>query len=48
MHMALKDKDFNNSMALSECVALVVIVDSVGYEQGIQMILEEIGVEVPP
>jgi len=46
--MAPKDKHFSNSMALSNHVALVVITDSVGYKQGMKMILEEIGVEVPP
>jgi len=34
-------------MALSDHVALVVIMDLVGYKQGMKMILEEIGAETP-
>jgi len=35
-------------MALSDRVALVVITDSVGYEKGVSMIFNELGVELPP
>jgi len=45
--IAPKDKHFSNSMALSDRVALAVITDSVGYEQGMKMILEEIDIQVP-
>jgi len=45
--VAPKDKHFSNSMALSDRVALAVINDSVGYEQGMKMILEKICIEVP-
>jgi len=48
MRVAPKDKHFSNSMALSDHVALVVIMDSVGYEQGMKLILEEIRAEIPP
>jgi len=43
-----KDKHFSGSMSLSDCVALVVITDSVGYEDGMKMIFHEIGFKVPP
>jgi len=46
--VAPKDKHFSSSMALSDRVALVVITDSVGYEAGVSMIFEELGVELPP
>jgi len=42
--VAPKDKHFS---ALSDHVALVVITDSVGYEVGVTMIFEELGVELP-
>jgi len=45
--MAPKDKHFSNSMALSDHVALAIITDSVGYKQGMKMILEEICIQVP-
>jgi len=47
-HVAPKDKHFSSSMALSDCVALVVITESVGYEVGVLMIFQELGVELPP
>jgi len=46
--VAPKDKHFSSSMALLDRVALVVITDSVGYEVGVLMIFEELGVELPP
>jgi len=48
MCIAPNDKHFSSSMALSDHVALVVITDSVGYEVGVLMIFEELGVELPP
>jgi len=46
--VAPKDKHFSSSMALSDRVALVVVTDSVGYESGMQMIFDEIGLDLPP
>jgi len=46
--VAPKDKHFNTSMALSDCVALVVVLDSVGYEWAFSKIVEEIQFEVSP
>jgi len=46
--VAPKDKHFSSSMALSDRVALVVITDSVGYEAGVLMIFQELGVDLPP
>jgi len=44
---APKDKHLSASMSLSDHVALVVIVDSVGFAQGIFEVMDEIGCEVP-
>jgi len=44
---APKDKHLSASMSLSDCVSLVVIVDSVGFAQGVCKIMEEIGCDVP-
>jgi len=46
MHVAPKDKHFSSTMALSDCVALVVITDSVGYEEGMFLIFDELGLEL--
>ncbi len=46
--VAPKDKHFSGTMLFSDCVALVVITDSVGYEEGMRMIFKEIGFVVPP
>jgi len=45
--VAPKDKHFSNSMSLSDRVALVVITDSIGYEEGMVLIFEELGIELP-
>jgi len=45
--VAPKDKHFSGTMFFSGRVNLVVITDSVGYEEGMKMIFEEIGFEVP-
>jgi len=47
MHVAPKDKHFSNTMSLSDRVALVIITDSVGYEEGISLICEEMGIVLP-
>jgi len=44
---APKDKHLSASMSLSDRVSLVVIVDSVGFAQGVCEIMEEIGCDVP-
>ncbi len=44
---APKDKHLSASMSLSDRIALVVIVDSVGFAQGVMEIMEEIGCTVP-
>jgi len=46
--VAPKDKHFSSSMALSDRVALVVVLDSVGYECALCMIVEEIQIELSP
>jgi len=46
--VAPKDKHFSSSMALSDRVALVLVMDSVGYESSMQMIFDEIGLDLPP
>jgi len=45
--VAPKDKHFSNTMSLSDRVAMVVITDSVGYEEGISLICEEMGIVLP-
>jgi len=45
--VAPKDKHFSGTMALSDRVALVVITDSVGYEEGMFLIFDELGIELP-
>jgi len=47
MCVAPKDKHFSNSMLLSDHVALVIITDSVGYEEGISLICQEMGIALP-
>jgi len=47
-HMAPKDKHFSSSMSLLDCISLVIITDSVGYECGMEMIFNEIGLQMPP
>jgi len=47
-HVAPKDKHLSSSMALSDHVALVVIMDLVGYESVMQMICDQIGLDLPP
>jgi len=44
---APKDKHFSNTMSLSDRVALLVITDSVGYEEGISLICGELGIVLP-
>ncbi len=44
---APKDKHLSASMSLSDCVSLVVIVNSIGFAQGVCKVMEEIGCEVP-
>jgi len=44
---APKDKHLLGSMSLSDQVALVVIIDSIGYAQGISAIMEEVGCTLP-
>jgi len=44
---APKDKHLSASMSLSDRVSLVVIIDSVGFLQGIFEVMEEIGCKVP-
>jgi len=45
--VAPKDRHFSNTMSLSDRVALVVITDSVGYEEGISLICAELGIVLP-
>jgi len=45
--VAPKDKHFSSSMSLLDCVALVVITDLVGYKEGMVLIFEELGIELP-
>jgi len=43
---APKDKHFSTSMALSDRVSLVVIIDSIGYDQALYRILKEIDIDL--
>jgi len=43
-----KDKHFSSSMALSDHVALVVVLDLVGYKCAFYMIVEEIQFKLSP
>jgi len=45
--VAPKDKHFSGTMALSDRVALVVITDSVGYEEGMFLVFDELRIELP-
>ncbi len=45
--VAPKDKHFSGTMALSDRVSLVVITDSVGYESGMLLVFEELGITLP-
>jgi len=38
-----KDKHLSSSMLLSDWVTLVIIIDSIGYAQGICKVMEELG-----
>jgi len=44
---APKDKHLFNSMSLSDHILLIVIVDSIGFAQGVMEDMEEIGCTVP-
>jgi len=45
--LAPKDKHFSGTMALSDRVSLVVITDSVGYESGMLLVFDELGMKLP-
>jgi len=45
--VAPKHKHFSGTMALSDHVSLVVITDSVGYEEGMFMVFDELRIELP-
>ena len=45
--VAPKDKHFSGTMALSDCVSLVVITDSVGYKSGMLLVFEELSITLP-
>jgi len=45
--VAPKDMHFSSSMSLSDRVVLVVVMDSVGYEEGMKLIFDEVGLELP-
>jgi len=45
-HFAPKYKHFSMSMALSDRVSLVVIIDSIGYDQALYRILKEIDIDL--
>ncbi len=45
--LAPKDKHFSGTMALSDRVSLVVITDSVGYETGMLLVFDELGMKLP-
>jgi len=47
LHVAPEDKHFSSTMSLSNCVAPVVITDSVGYEEGKSLICQEMGIVLP-
>jgi len=44
---APKDKHLSGSMSLADRVALVVIIDSIGYAQGLCEVMEEVGCSLP-
>jgi len=47
MVFAPKDKHLSASVLLSDCVSLVVIVDYIGFLQGVFKVMEEIGYTIP-
>jgi len=47
MVFAPKDKHLSASMSLSYCITIVVIVNSIGFAQGVMEIMKEIGCTVP-
>jgi len=44
---APKDKHLSSSMLLSGHASLVVIVDSIGFAQGVSKVMEELGCTIP-
>jgi len=44
---APKDKHLSSSMLLSGHASLVVIVDSIGFAQGVSEVMEELGCTIP-
>jgi len=47
MVFVTKDKHLSSSMSLYDCISLIVIINSVGYVQGVCKIMEEIGCFIP-
>jgi len=44
---APKDKHLSSSMLLFNCVSLIVIIDSIGFAQGVSEVMEELGCTIP-
>jgi len=44
---APKDKHLSGNMSLANCVTLVIIINSIGYTQGICKVMEEVGCSLP-
>jgi len=47
MVFAPKDKHLSGSMSLSDQVTLIIIIDFIGYAQGISEVMEELGCPLP-